>query len=432
MKGTSLNGSSLRGRMVGLIVAAVVATAALFGLATFVFAYTIEDELLASDVAAEVARQQAGWAATGALPAPQRPFITIHRSAASLPADLQAAQAQAGVQSEYAGSDGRHYHVQRFQLPARPGQPGGPAIAVAEVSGQLVVRRYRDELILFLAGLAAVLALVMGVIGALAAGRAMAPLSRLARDIDAAGDGLPRVRAADYPGGEIGVLAAALEAGLDRTARFVERERAFTRDASHELRTPIAVVRGAAEVLALQQPAHPALARIETAATDMTQTLDLLLALAREGETPAAEPVPVRALVEKALADAASRWPAAGVQPLIDLPHEAVAPVHAGTLQLVLANLIGNAFQHAGGGRLWIRGDAAGLEIRDEGPGIADVAAALQPFVGQHASSGSGLGLAIVARLCASAGIDLAIDAAPAGGTRFSLRWPDQPVKRQG
>jgi signal transduction histidine kinase len=425
-----MKGPSLRRRMVGLIVAAVIATAALFGLATFVFAYTIEDELLANDVAAEVARQQAGWATTGVLPPSQRPFITIHRSAASLPADLRGVLSPA--QREYFGSEGRHYHVQRFQLPARPGHSGGPALAVAEVSGQLVVRRYRDELILFLAGLAAVLALVMGVIGALATRRAMAPLTRLARDIDAAGDGLPVVRAADYPAGEIGVLAGALEAGLARVGRFVERERAFTRDASHELRTPIAVVRGAAEVLALQQPAHPALARIETAATDMTQTLDLLLALAREGETPAGKAAGVRALVERALADAALRWPGSRVEPVVALSADLVAPVHAATLQLVLNNLIGNAFQHSGGARIMISGDAGGLVIMDDGPGIDNVPAALLPFHKGENSAGSGLGLAIVARLCASAGIDLAIGAAgpdggPGRGTRLALRWPDQP-----
>mgnify|MGYP002783772708 CR=1 FL=1 len=403
--------------MAGLIVAAVVATAALFGLATFIFAYTIEDELLARDVAAEVARQQAGWAATGALPAPQRPYITIHRSAASLPADLRAALAQENDRQEYAGTQGRHYHVQRFQLDGRP------ALAVAEVSGQLVVRRYRNELILFLVGLAAVLALAMGGLAALAARRALAPLGRLARDINGAGDALPVVRAADYPAGEIGVLAGALESGLARVARFVERERAFTRDASHELRTPIAVIRGAAEVLALQQPVHPALARITGATTDMTHTLDLLLALAREGEMPARTPVPVRPLVDKALADAALRWPKAGMQPLMDVPADLAVPVHAGTLQLVLNNLIGNAFQHAGGSRLWIRADAAGLTIRDEGPGIGDVDAALQAFVQQGPSGGSGLGLAIVARLCASSGIGFCVSAGP--GTRLMLSWPE-------
>lgn len=417
-----MTGGSLSRRMVGLIVASVVATAMLFGLASFVFAYTIEDELLAGEVAAEVARQQASWAATGTLLPPERSFITIHRSIATLPADLKAAQAREGRQAEYAGSDGRHYHVQSFVLDGRP------ALAVAEVSQQLVVRRYRDELILFLAGLAGVLALVMGGLAALAARRAMAPLGRLARDIEAAGDSVPRLRAADYPAGEIGMLAGALESGLARVAGFVARERAFTRDASHELRTPIAVIQGAAEVLALDHPAHPALARITSAATEMTHTLDLLLALAREGDVPASAPVKVRPLVEKALADAALRWPAAGMQPLIDMPADLAAPVHAGTLQLVLNNLIGNAFQHAGGGRLWISGDADGLTISDEGPGIADLAAAMQAFVQHGPGGGSGLGLAIVARLCASAGLALASAGGP--GTRLRLDWPPEAPLR--
>jgi signal transduction histidine kinase len=385
------------------LVAAVVATAALFGLASFVFAYTVEDELLATELADEVARQQAGHG-RGTPPRPLRAFISVHRSPASMPADLARQYRAAAPQQEYYGDAGRHYHVQRFML------PDGPAVAVAEVSQQLVVRRHRDTIIAFLAGLGLSLALFVGAAGAWAANRAMAPLTLLARELDIAGDQLPAIEPEAYTAPEIGRLASALQASFARVARFVAREQSFTRDASHELRTPIAVIRGAADVIGLQPglpaPVPAALRRIETATADMTQTLDLLLALAREGQRPAVAAVPLRPLLEKAVADAAARWPARGVNVSITVPDAACVRAHAPLLQILFNNLVGNSFQHAPGSCLRIAGDGNSLTLADSGGH-------------NHGSEGSGFGLEIVTRLCAGAGIGL--EALPGPGTGYRL-----------
>jgi signal transduction histidine kinase len=395
---------SLRRRVAAALVAAVVATAALFGLASLVFAYTVEDEIFAAELADEAARQQRTYRAGAPLAPPLRDFISVHRGSMGLPADLARQYRPAARQQEYFGDAGRHYHVQRFVL------PDGPAVVVAEVSRQLVVRRHRDAIILFLTGLGLTLALVIGALGAWAANRAMAPLTRLSAALEAAGEGLPAIDPAAYRAPEIGRLAAALNGAFARIARFVAREQAFTRDASHELRTPIAVIRGAAEVIALQSglpaPVPAALRRIETATADMTQTLDLLLALAREGQSPDASPTPLRPLIDKAVADAAARWPGSGVRVTIEAPADALCR-HGPVLQLVLNNLVGNCFQHAAGSHLRIAGDATGLTIADSGP---------ERLAGP---SGSGLGLEIVTRLCAGAGIGFA--ALPGPGTAYRL-----------
>lgn len=418
--------ASIRQRIVLAITATVIVTSLLFGLTTFVFAYTLEDRLFEAELAREVGRQQAAWRQGRPLPPPEIPNMRIYRDAAPLPADLAQQLAAEPQRTEFYGREGRHYHIARFRLPD-PG--GGSAIAVLESSRQLLVRPVRDALISFLAGLSLAVALVAGLIGGWLASRALSPLSRLAGELAGGDDGVPRIDPARYQRNEIGVLATALAEAFERIRGFVARERDFTRDASHELRTPLAVIGGAAELLktdpGLPASALPALRRIETATADMAQALDLLLALAREGRTGTRPPVrvPLLPLIEKAVASASIRFPASPVAVEVAIAATACPAVDATLLQLVLNNLVGNAFQHAAGSALSITGDAAGLTIADSGPGLAGIADPFAPFTRQPHSSGSGLGLAIVRRLCDAAGIGLDVGSADGGGTCFRLAF---------
>lgn len=418
----------IRQRMVLAIIIPTVVTGLLFGLITFTFAYTLEDRLFETELRREIGRQQAAWQRDGTAPPPQLPYVRIYRQGEALPADLAPQLGQEPQRTEFSGTDGRHYHIARFTL---PGQGGGAALAVAESSGQLMVRPVRNSLIGFLAGLSLAVALVAGLIGWWLAHRALSPLSRLAAELADAGQAVPRIDAGRYPANEIGVLATALSQAFDRIRGFVAREQAFTRDASHELRTPLAVIGGAAEILALDpalpESARPALRRIETANADMAQALDLLLALAREGRAMPrpAEPVALLPLVEKAVASAATRFPHSPVTVQLDVPAATSVSVEPALLQLVLNNLVGNAFQHAAGSNLHLSGDADSLVIADDGPGLSGVADPFAPFAKQLQSSGSGLGLAIVRRLCEAAGIGLGWRNAEAGnGAHFRLDFP--------
>lgn len=422
---------SLRRRVIAALVATVLATSAVFGLVMFIFAYTLEDRLFSTALAHEIGRQQQGWRQGGQLPTPELAYIKIYRSKADLPPDLARQAAASPEQAEFYGAAGRHYHVAYFALAPRPGAaPGGTdAIAVAEVSRYLLVRPVRDATIQLLVGLSLFIALVMALLGWWLASRAMRPLSRLAKDVDAARGTVPVVRAGDYPANEIGVLARALEQAFGRIRGFVDRERSFTRDASHELRTPLAVISGAAEVIALHgnlpAPVPDALRRIETATLDMTQTLDLLLALAREGAALPVERVALRSAVDKAIAAAAIRFPASPIAAANDVAEDALVLADPTSLALILNNLIGNAFQHAAT-NLRIAFDGNRLTFCDDGPGLGMVTDPFGPFVKGAASGGSGLGLDIVRRLCAAAGIGLTSGAGADGrGSCFMLKFAD-------
>jgi signal transduction histidine kinase len=420
---------SLPGRVVLIIVGSVIATSLIFGLAALGLAYTTEDRVFHRALAEEVRYQKLVWARSGALPAPRNPDVAIYRQDETLPSDIRQEFAESRRQTEFYGREGRHYHIQRFDLnDGRSGTDPAPAVAVLEVSKDLLIRPYRDSILAVLVALSLIIAAFMAGLGWWLVNWAVKPLSALARDVADADSAVPTIEAQNYPPNEIGTLAEALEQAFARIRGFVDRERTFTRDASHELRTPLAVVLGAAEVIALDRdlPTHyvEPLRRIETAATDMKLALDQLLALARENEGVLKESVALRPMIAKAIAWSQARYPDSEITVSTDVDKGAVVLVHPTSLQLVLNNLIGNCFQHVGTGQLVIKFGNGCLSIADDGPGFQVGADPFAPFAKSDASIGSGLGLDISRRLCDAAGIGLTAGQREDGrGALFRLKF---------
>ncbi|MYN05536.1 hypothetical protein GTP41_25925 [Pseudoduganella sp. DS3] len=420
---------SLRRRLTAAFALIAMCTALLFSAFALIFMYVLEDEVFANMLAQETAHQQASWRASAQLAPPLRPYVSLHRDSASLPDDLRR---QPGVTGggEFFGAAGRHYHVRQLALPG-----AAPVILVAEVSRELMVRpRLPVVLGLLGASLLAMLALTLA-LGYWLAWRATRPLEALAQLVGSAAPAqLPKGFAAAYPANEVGALARALDDAMARVAAFIEREQHFTRDASHELRTPLAVIEGAAFLLA----AHPMppqaaqqLQRIRSAATQMAQTLDTLLALAREDlaqHAPAAQPMPsppvaLLPLVESTVVQLAHLLDGKLVEVDVALPPHATFSVPPAALRIVLANIIGNAFQHSQAGCVRIGFADGALTVSDDGPGIdpAIQARLFEAGVKGSASSGHGLGLSIARRLASRIGLELTLQAGAQGGTVAAL-----------
>lgn len=421
----TLASSSLRRRIIASFLLMTTITCLLFGLFSFLFAYSVEDSLFADALSEEVVRQQTYWRDHRSFARPARDYIALYRDTASLPVDLRRQQGIKEGRSEFAGEADRHYHVRTFDLPGN----AGTAYAVAEVSRHLVVRPVRNEMLSFLALWTLGMLALTGLLAYWLADRAAAPLNRLARQVAGAG-AIPRISAAGFPGNEVGLLAQTLEQAFDRIRAFVDRESRFTRDASHELRTPVAVIRSAVELIEVQRDLSPSVAkplgRISDAARQMEQTIDVLLALAREENArPAPERLHLLPLVEAAVLRASELFSGDQHEVSIDIPESRTICVNPTAATIILDNLIGNAFRHARGGRLFIHGDSADLVIGDTGPGLSHgvTETLYSPFAKGEASDGHGLGLSIVRSLCDRNGITLILDPPVSIGTVFRLRF---------
>jgi two-component system OmpR family sensor kinase len=245
--------------------------------------------------------------------------------------------------------------------------------------------------------------------------------------------------------GELGValnqMMTRIEDAFDERTRTEGRLRRFAADASHELRTPVATVRGYAELyraggLDDPQALTDAMRRTEQEAVRMGDLIEDLLTLARldQGRPLEVAPVDLAALARDAVADARA------VHPERELSTDASEPVlvrgDEGRLRQVLANLVGNALVHTPPGaavRVTARslGAEAMLEVRDEGPGMTpDVAGqAFERFYRADPSrsrhkGGSGLGLSIVDAITQAHQGRAELDTAPGRGTAVRIFLP--------
>ncbi len=249
------------------------------------------------------------------------------------------------------------------------------------------------------------------------------PVARLAADIAALDPGRAAAALAPrYPDAELGIIASAFDYYLGRLADFIERERAFTEDASHELRTPIAVIATAAERLAgdaaLPDALRPAVERIARAAQQMQATTQALLLMAREGEPADETMVPLRQAAQEAVAAQPGRAPSARLgAPGPQVPRALAA--------IVIGNLLGNAVQHAGTAEVELVQDGARVTVRDGGAGIpqGDLAQLFERGYRGSRSSGFGLGLHIVRRICDRQGWAISFGSAPGQGATFTVTF---------
>lgn len=209
--------------------------------------------------------------------------------------------------------------------------------------------------------------------GWMLAGRTIAPVKRLADAVDALpARPLPTQLAELVGGDELGRLARAIDAYQARLVAADAAERAFFADASHELRTPIAVVQGAAEVL-LDDPAADAgqrrrLVRLERGVGELTDLIAVLLGLARRSVYHAE-----RVDAAQLLAEAAASWRAAtGAADLritVDA-HGALCLPRAEAL-LVLRGLLRRLAPPPGLGQLSLRAAADEIELAFTADGSA-------------------------------------------------------------
>lgn len=410
----------LRRRLVLAFAAFAVLVAAVFGMYAVVFMYAVEDSVFEAQLAREADALRARYARGGTWQVPADAGIQLFGDPAGFPDDLRGAFMREPWRTEFAGADGRHYHLRRLDRPP----PAAPAWLVAEVSRQLVVRPIRDRVVMLLACTAVVMVLLAVVLGAWLARRGTRPLYRLVQRVEAlplqpqAGSTL----AAGFEDDEIGVLARALDRLSQRVAALVAREHAFTRDASHELRTPLAVISSAAGQLlgepGLSERGRQHVQHIRLSALQLQQAVAALLALAREdSQAQPCAPVKLAPLLERIIVEQAPLLETRPVEVELALADDATLLAPEAALRMVLANLVGNAFAHTHRGRVRIHMEHGELQVLNSSDGDATLQQWPQPRPfdkGEH-SPGSGLGLEIMRRLCDHHGLRLRIERGDTG-----------------
>lgn len=330
---------------------------------------------------------------------------------------------------------------------------------LAEMPGKLVYVSERDDQrlwLLFDKGGVSELALWFGLVplaGVLLAlylstwllyrlsNRAVSPIIWLARQVEAVdpkdpcSSHLSDLDLDEMPGepnGEVLALADALKAYERRHQSFVERERNFTRDASHELRSPLTVIRAASEILLggeLDDFSRKAAEKILKSSRDMEELTSAFLLLARESDTGLTKAdIDLNQFARDELERVEDL--VSGKPVTVNVVEHSHLRVHSArqVLSVMVGNLLRNACSYTDEGRVEVIIGADSIAVEDSGEGISQelLDKIFDPYYrGQRSERGGhGVGLTIVKRLSDRYHWPLKIKSTLGVGTKVCIHFP--------
>ncbi|MEV1011287.1 HAMP domain-containing sensor histidine kinase [Streptomyces sp. NPDC049881] len=371
-------------------------------------------------------------------------------SAAMVPESLR----EAVRQRRYDDDSGAPFHMywQRITMDDHPYLIGGTRVLGDGPTGYMLASLgpESDDLrsLAWSLGVATALAVIGSVLLAQAAARTvLRPVQRLSDAAHRLGQGKLDTRLEVRGADELAELtrtfndaAASLEA---RVAELSEREaasRRFVADMSHELRTPMTAITAMTEVLeeevdSLDPMIAPAVQLVVSETRRLNDLVENLMEVTRFDAGTARMVLDDVDIADQVTACVDARAWLDAVE--LDAPRHVIARLDPRRLDVILANLIGNALKHGGSPvRVGLReetgpaGDEVVIRVADHGPGIP---AEVLPHVfdrfykasaSRPRSDGSGLGLSIALENAHLHGGDITARNAPGGGAEFTLRLP--------
>nr|WP_202481426.1 ATP-binding protein [Streptomyces sp. SID5594] len=269
------------------------------------------------------------------------------------------------------------------------------------------------------------------------AGRVLRPVGVItARARRLSGSNLHERIALQAPPGELKELADTFDGMLDRIEQLVAARQRFAANAAHELRTPLAVQRAAAEIGLADDPPPEKVAWIRDKLIDTADNSEqlieglLLLAVSDEGlrrRERVGLDATTATVTEALAAEAQERAVTVDVEARpVSVQGDPVLLDH------LVHNLVANALRHNHpGGTVRVRVGPGGLEVANTGPVVDPAAVPLlfEPFrraqARRHApGEGAGLGLSIVASVAGAHGGDVGATANPGGGLTARVTLP--------
>lgn len=272
--------------------------------------------------------------------------------------------------------------------------------------------------------------------------RAISPIVDLARHVDrldpsAADETGETIKVSAEADVDTQMLARALNAYAERLRTFVARERDFTRDASHELRSPLTVIRIAADMLLTEQelthPAQNSVHRIKSAVDDMEELTEAFLMLARESDSGlSSDPVSVNKITEEELATVQLQVSDKPIEFTLEQRCQLVVEAPDQILGVLIGNILRNAGNYTDQGSVLIRIDEEGVTVRDSGVGIEpeNLERIFTPFDRgtRRRRGGHGVGLTIVKRISDRFDWPVDIKSQPNVGTTVHINFPNAEV----
>ena len=352
---------------------------------------------------------------------------------------------QAAAQGQQVFETIREENSPALRVLTTPVLDNGRVVNVVRVGMSLEnMQETQKRFLLILSGLLPIALLLSGGGGWLLAGRVLRPIDAMTRSANRiSAEHLSQRLGVSGSDDELDRLAQTINDMLDRIDGSVQEMRRFSADASHELQTPLTILKGEIEVALLKQRTQAEYEQVLNSCLEEIDRINklveglLLLARADVGALRLdLEPVDMAQLTQQLCNQ---------LQPLarhhdIHLHHEVLKSVVVDgdelQLQRMLMNLIDNGIKYTpDGGQVGVSVEqsknAAVVRVKDTGPGFSPEEAEKifdrfhrAPQARQQHSQGSGLGLSIARSIALAHGGDITVESHPGAGSTFSVQIP--------
>ncbi|MEW9797335.1 sensor histidine kinase [Alteromonas sp. CYL-A6] len=394
---------SIRRKIRWLIISFTVFVSLFFISLLILYAWLIEDNIFNQLVAQEARYIEQQFTSTGQVVSPRIPFMTLHPGWEALPQRIQQLHSQSPQRIEFPLDDGGTVHLREVALGNKLW------LLSANVSSYEISKIYLPKLIPWILLVLGVMVVCAVILARYLAHLVVNPLQHIASGVSNQTEGTRLTFEQHFANDEIGYLAHTISDSFNRLHAALARETDFSRDISHELRTPVAVLKLVASRLRSDTSLDAdSVSRVKTAVNDIEQSLNVLLALSRE-ESVDTETLSLRQEIEHCVVNHFSFCSTENAELTITVPPTCRTTCNKNLLHILINNLLDNVVNHASTVSLTIEMKGQQLIFKNPVDVLPD-GDILAPQVKANTSQGLGQGLHLVKRICRQCGWTVAAE----------------------
>ncbi len=413
-----------------LVFAVTLTLTLLYSIFVLGYSWVIEDNIFNRLVSQQASTIKHNYHTTGKIDVSDKQIYQLFEGWQQVPTEIRQVVQDEPNRVEFRLADGKTYHLKRFYLGSEE------YVLLANVERFEVSRDYLKGVLVWLVGFSVISCTLIAFLGWRMGRKIAKPLELLAcsvKKLEKGGEESFQQSLKLMPNNEVGQLAHAIDHSFKQLNDALTRELHFTKDISHEIRTPISVLQNA---LSLDSdriaPANKqtneicfseqAVKQMRSATQKLTQTTDVLLALARN-ESSLAQSVSLNRLIEKCVLNHFAlnhSQKGMSLELDIDMPDDEVMIIaNRNLLEILVNNLLSNVVAHASDKDVQLLVSKSSIRLTNQ---FAEPLPANLTLSGIKASSSEGIGqgLSLIERICTACGwtMHVEIDAAH---QRFSI-----------
>ncbi|MFY8284725.1 histidine kinase dimerization/phospho-acceptor domain-containing protein [Pseudoalteromonas sp. SSMSWG5] len=397
-----------------LVFAITLTLTLLYSIFVLGYSWVIEDNIFNRLVAQQASSIKHNYHMTGKIDVSDKQIYQLFKGWQQVPTEIREIVKSEPNRVEYRLADGKTYHLTRFYL------GDNEYVLLADVARFEVSRDYFKGVLVWLVGFSVIACCLVALLGWRMGRKIAKPLELLAytvKKLEKGGEAAFQQSIKHMPNNEVGQLADAIEHSFKQLNDALARERDFTKDISHEIRTPISVLQNALSLgsdsatLAEQQSdeiyfSEQAVKQMRSATQKLTQTTDVLLALARN-ESSIAQSVSLNRLIEDCVLNHFAlnhSQKGLSLELEIDMPNDEVMIIaNRNLLEILVNNLLSNVVAHASEKDVQLRISKSSIRMTNY---FAHPLPLNLTSSGSKAanSTGIGQGLSLIERICTACG----------------------------